>query len=279
MTKLTFIGAGNMAEALISGIVVNNLLSPKEIWATNQSDKEKLINLKNRYHINISYDNEELFNGTEIVVLAMKPKDVIEAMHRIKDFLKEDMVIVSLLAGVSMESLEFLAQKNLGIIRAMPNTSAAIGKSATALAANDYVSSNQKNLIKQIFDTVGMTIFVKEKQLDAITGLSGSGPAYIYYFVEAAEKIAADLGLEEDLSKKLIIQTLKGAAEMLEKSGKEASQLRREVTSPNGTTEAGLKVLKKNQVQEAFKECIKEATERSITLGQQLSEQIEKANY
>lgn len=279
MTKLTFIGAGNMAEALISGIVVNNLLSPKEIWATNQSDKEKLINLKNRYHINISYDNEELFNGTEIVVLAMKPKDVIEAMHRIKDFLKEDMVIVSLLAGVSMESLEFLAQKNLGIIRAMPNTSAAIGKSATALAANDYVSSNQKNLIKQIFDTVGMTIFVKEKQLDAITGLSGSGPAYIYYFVEAAEKIAADLGLEEDLSKKLIIQTLKGAAEMLEKSGKEASQLRREVTSPNGTTEAGLKVLEKNQVQEAFKECIKEATERSITLGQQLSEQIEKANY
>lgn len=279
MTKLTFIGAGNMAEALISGIVVNNLLSPKEIWATNQSDKEKLINLKNRYHINISYDNEELFNGTEIVVLAMKPKDVIEAMHRIKDFLKEDMVIVSLVAGVSMESLEFLAQKNLGIIRAMPNTSAAIGKSATALAANDYVSSNQKNLIKQIFDTVGMTIFVKEKQLDAITGLSGSGPAYIYYFVEAAEKIAADLGLEEDLSKKLIIQTLKGAAEMLEKSGKEASQLRREVTSPNGTTEAGLKVLEKNQVQEAFKECIKEATERSITLGQQLSEQIEKANY
>lgn len=278
MTKLTFIGAGSMAEALISGIVANNLLSPEQIWATNRSSKERLLRLKDRYNINISYEKEELFDGTDIVILAMKPKDVVEAMNNMKQFLKEEMVIVSLLAGVSIESLESLAEKKIGMIRAMPNTSAAIGKSATALAANDDVTSKQKELVKQIFDTVGMTVFVEEKQLDIITGLSGSGPAYIYYVVEAVEKIATELGLDQDLAKKLIIQTLKGAAGMLERSEKEPSQLRKEVTSPGGTTEAGLKVLEKNHVQEAFIECIKAATARSITLGHELSKQIQGTN-
>lgn len=268
MKKLAVIGAGSMAEALISGIVENKLIDRSRIWVTNRANHDKLNELQIQYSVHTTYQLDQLFEDTEVVILAMKPKDAAEAITHIKQFLTEEMLIISVLAGVSISSIEHIAKKKLAIVRAMPNTSAAVGKSATALAINQKVSYEQIQLASKMFETVGLTTIVEEAQLDAVTGLSGSGPAYIYYLAEAMEKSAADIGLEKQMAKEFIIQTLLGAAEMLAKSTKEPQQLRKEVTSPGGTTEAGLKILEAYKVQNAFIDCIKEATEQSKRLGQ-----------
>lgn len=269
------IGAGSMAEALIAGMVKEDLLEASGITVTNRSNKEKLQELKNTYGVSTTYDLQELCHGADAVMLAMKPKDALNALVSIKDILEPHTVIISVLAGVSISSMERILDKPLPIVRAMPNTSATIGKSATALAGNELVSAQSSLMVEKIFQTVGLTKFVKEEQLDVVTGLSGSGPAYIYYLFEAFEKGAVDLGLDKELAKDLIVQTFLGAAEMLSKTSKSASQLREEVTSPGGTTEAGLRVLADHGVQQAFINCINEATAQSKRLGEAISHELE----
>ncbi|MDP4083750.1 MAG: pyrroline-5-carboxylate reductase [Bacillota bacterium] len=274
MRKLAIVGAGSMAEALISGIVKNNLLDSKNIWVTNKTDEKKLKNLHHKYGVTITYDLDSLFNQAETVVLAMKPKDALAAIQKIRGHLTNQMLIISVLAGISVNTIETLAGKSLSIARAMPNTSAAVGKSATAIAVNTFVSSTQLEMIRSLFDTVGLTTFVNEEQLDAVTGLSGSGPAYIYYLVEAMENSAVEIGLERQIAKELIVQTLVGAAEMLKSTTKSSSKLRQEVTSPGGTTEAGIRILEENKVQHAFVSCIKEAASQSKRMGNALSMEL-----
>lgn len=274
INKLTMIGAGNMAEALLQGMINNQLIQAEKIWVTNRSNEQKLQELKEKYAVNISYDQEKLLAGADVIILAMKPKDVARAMEQIRQYLTKDTLIISVLAGVPMESIETLAGQKLPVVRAMPNTSAAIGLSATGVAVNDIVTDGQKELIKTIFDTVGLTVFVKEEQLDAVTGVSGSGSAYVYYLAEAMEKGAVEIGLDPEIAKALVRQTLLGAANMLEQSGKSPEQLRKEVTSPGGTTEAGLKVLDAHQVNKAFAECIQTATSRSKEMGKDLTNQL-----
>ncbi|WP_141431807.1 pyrroline-5-carboxylate reductase [Bacillus sp. 03113] len=275
MNKMTFIGAGSMAEALISGIIEKNMLPANQIWTTNRSNREKLIDLQNKYGTSFSYDLDELFKNTDIVILAMKPKDAAEAITRLKHYLTKETLLISVLAGVSISSIEMLAGQPLAVVRAMPNTSATVGKSATGLALNQNVSDQQIKLVTEMFETVGLTTIVKEEQLDAVTGLSGSGPAYIYYLIEAMEKSAVEIGLDRQLAKDLIVQTLIGAAEMVSTSSKAPEQLRKEVTSPGGTTEAGINVLEANHVKQAFIECIKTATNKSKDLGKALSKEFE----
>ena len=274
MKKLVFVGAGSMAEAMISGIGASGLLPGKQIWITNRQDIGRLNQLEQTYGVKATYDYDELFAHADVVVLAMKPKDAAAAIEEIRSYLTDGMLVISVLAGVSTKAIEAAAGKSLAVVRAMPNTSAAIGKSATALAVNENVSTLQTVLVKELFNTVGLTAIVEESQLDAVTGLSGSGPAYIYYLVEAMEKSAVEIGLEKQTAKQLIIQTLLGAAEMLSKSDKEPSQLRFEVTSPGGTTEAGIKILDQHGVQTAFISCIKEATAQSKKLGNLLGSEL-----
>ncbi|MBU8916336.1 pyrroline-5-carboxylate reductase [Bacillus sp. FJAT-29953] len=275
MKKMAIIGAGSMAEALISGILENGLMDRKNVWVTNNSNQERLNDLENRYGVVGTYDLNALFSGADIVMLAMKPKDAASAIDYICDHLRGDMLIVSVLAGVSTESIEALAGKPLSIARAMPNTSAAVGKSATAIAVNGRVSEEQLETARQLFGTVGLAEFVEEVQLDAVTGLSGSGPAYIYYLIETMEKSAVEIGLEKEMAKQLIVQTLIGAAEMVKNSSKSPEQLRREVTSPGGTTEAGIRVLEENGVQKAFISCIKAAAAQSKRMGDALCSQLQ----
>lgn len=275
MKKIAFIGAGSIAEALISGIIGANLLDGENISITNRQNEEKLKELQQKYGTSYTYERKKLLADADIVVLAMKPKDAAASMRQIREFLRSDVLIVSVLAGVSMESLEMLAEKPLAIVRAMPNTSAAVRKSATAFAANERVSQNQIEMCKQIFETIGLAAFVEEEKLDAVTGLSGSGPAYIYYLIEAMEKSAEEIGLDCQMAQDLIVQTLIGAAEMVANSSKSPKQLRHEVTSPGGTTEAGIKVLESHHVQDAFISCIKEATAQSKRLGNKMSLEME----
>ncbi|PFO03829.1 pyrroline-5-carboxylate reductase [Neobacillus bataviensis] len=274
MKKIAIIGAGSMAEALISGIIENELIDKKHIWVTNHGNKNRLQLLEERYGISSTYELNTLFEGADIVMLAMKPKDADSAVDKIREYLTEDMLIVSVLAGVSMSTIETLARKPLSIARSMPNTSAAVGKSATAIAVNERVTTEQLETIKSLFETVGLAKLVEEEQLDAVTGLSGSGPAYIYYLIEAMENSADEIGLDKQIAQELIVQTLIGAAEMVKNSSKSPEQLRREVTSPGGTTEAGIHVLEEYGVQQAFISCIKAATEQSKKMGKALSSEL-----
>jgi pyrroline-5-carboxylate reductase len=275
MKKIAFIGAGSMAEAFISGILENSLIDRKNVWVTNNSNEDRLKRLRETYGVRTTYDLNELFAGADIVILSMKPKDAATSIQYIREYLTEEMLIVSVLAGVSMSTIETLARLPVAVVRAMPNTSAAVGKSATAVAVNERVTPQQIELMKNLFGTVGLTTFVEEEQLDAVTGLSGSGPAYIYYLIEAMEKSAVEVGLNKEMASELIVQTLIGAAEMVKNSTKSSEQLRRDVTSPGGTTEAGVKVLEEHQVQQAFISCIKAATAQSKKMGAALREQLE----
>jgi pyrroline-5-carboxylate reductase len=277
MKKIAMVGAGSMAEALISGMVENQLIDAKNIWATNRTNEKRLLGLNEQYGITMTYDFKKLFDGADVVVLAMKPKDALSAIKQIRRFLTKEMLIISVLAGISIHSIEDLSGQRLAIARAMPNTSAAVGKSATAIAVNTMVSSHQLKMIKHLFGTVGLTTFVPEEQLDAVTGLSGSGPAYIYYLIEAMENSAVEVGLERQMAKELIVQTLIGAAEMVKVSTKTSRQLRKDVTSPGGTTEAGIQILEEHNVQHAFISCIKAAAIHSKKMGMALNSQLNSA--
>lgn len=265
--KIAFIGAGSMSEALISGMLKERLYLPSHINVTNRSDVDRLQSLKKKYQVNITDSKEEVINDCEIIVLAVKPKDVEAAIAGIAPFINENQLLISVLAGISTDKILHLLKKKIPIVRAMPNTSAHIGRSATALSLGKHANDHHLTLAKSLFATVGIITVVVEDQLHAVTGLSGSGPAYVYYLVESMEKAANEIGLNEDVAKELILQTIIGAAEMLKSSSKTPILLRKEVTSPGGTTEAGLEVLKNFNYQEAMIACIKRATEKSVQLG------------
>lgn len=264
--KISFIGAGSMAEAMIAGLIQKEICPAENVFVTNHSNKERITELHQRYGISSTYNMETLLHNTDIIIFAVKPKDASKALENIKPYLQKDAFFVSVMAGIS---LHFIAEKlelECAIARAMPNTSATIGKSATALVYNPFVSDEQKELANKVFAAIGMTAVVEEEQLDAITGLSGSGPAYIYYIVEAMEKAAQQNGIDKHIAKSLIIQTLLGAAEMLQTSDQDAAELRRLVTSPGGTTEAGINVLQQMGTEEAIIQCIQAAKEQSKAL-------------
>jgi pyrroline-5-carboxylate reductase len=266
---IAFIGAGSMAEALIAGMT-KTLYKPEQIIVTNRSNQERLEYIQNTYHVRVETDKEKAVKEADIIILAMKPKDVVEGITSIAQAIGKHQLIISVLAGVATETIISLIGKNVAIVRAMPNTSAAIGQSATALALGRYANNKHLAIAKDLFRTVGVVTVVPEEDLHAVTALSGSGPAYIYYMVEAMEKAAKEIGLEQSVAKDLILQTITGAAEMLKSSAKHPSILRKEVTSPGGTTEAGIKMLEDYRYQEAVISCIKQATKRSIELGQSL---------
>ncbi|MGE7660971.1 pyrroline-5-carboxylate reductase [Peribacillus sp. NPDC097197] len=276
MKKIAFIGAGSMAEAIISGLVTQQVINPTDIFVTNKKNDERFTYLTEQYGITPTRSLPQLLENANIVVLAVKPKDILTTMQSIKEYIREDMLFISVVAGVHTASLEGIAAKPVAIVRAMPNTSAAVGQSATALSANAHTTESQLQTAITLFETVGSVAIVEETQLDAVTGLSGSGPAYIYYLVEALERSAESIGLDAVTAKQLILQTLTGAAEMLQKSPKTPAVLRKEVTSPGGTTEAGLKALQAHHVQEAFISCVQEATEQSKRMGDQISKELAK---
>lgn len=272
--KIAFLGAGSMAEALIAGIVKMRATTPGDLWVSNRSNDTQLIRLKEQYGIIPCRDMHTLLADADIVLIAVKPKDVYTVLQQAKSFLKNSMLLISVAAGVSTKSLEAITENSMPIVRAMPNTSAAVGKSATALSGNDYIKQEDLALAKEIFKTVGMVVYTEEKKMDAVTGLSGSGPAYIYYLIEAMQQSAKQIGLEHEEAQNLIIQTLMGAAEMVHSSDKSPQTLRYEVTSPGGTTEAGIRILEHHGVKEAFIECIKEATLQSERMGRELGSKI-----
>lgn len=268
MKTIVFIGAGSMAEAVISGIVERGAIAPHNVYVMNKSDDERLISLQNKYGISIVCKEKEILKKADLIVLATKPKDIHQVMADIRPLLQDEAAILSVIAGISIDTMESgLGQRP--IARSMPNTSATIGKSATGVAMNAAVDETFRQHVLGLLEAIGLVKEVEEDDLHAVTALSGSGPAYIYYLAEALEEAAIDKGLTKDVARSLIIQTLEGAAAMLKDTRTEPAELRKNVTSPNGTTAAGLQALEEGMFKETIASCIEKASTRSRELGVQ----------
>lgn len=266
--KIGFIGAGNMAQAVVQGLLKQGCLSA-QIYLYD-IDKKRLVQLQQTFGVHISPDLAVLKQRCDMIVLAVKPAQMPAACGQLSG--KELPLILSLAAGVSIANIQawLRTSTNTAIIRLMPNTAATLGEGVTGAYANVEVSGTQKQQAQQILDAMGVSIWVdKEDKINAITALSGSGPAYYFYFIEAMVAAGVGLGLNLAQCYQLSVQTLKGAALLAgqKQSLDECIQLKKQVSSPGGTTEAALKTLDKLKVSTHFQSAIKAAYQRAIELS------------
>jgi pyrroline-5-carboxylate reductase len=269
--RIGFVGAGSMAEAILAGLLSKGEVKPENIAMVNRLNKDRLHTLCRAWGLDEKNLSADRVIGSDVVILAVKPKDLPEVLQKWGDRFTEGQTLVSVAAGVSTSWIEEHLSGRVAVIRSMPNTSCAVGLSATALARGRWVSREDMEIARRIFQSIGEVIEVDEEAMDAVTVLSGSGPAYVYYLAEALESAGVTAGLSPETARALTIQTLLGAAHMLMETGKPASLLRRQVTSPGGTTMAGLEVLGRYRFAEAVQEAVLRAKERSCEMGQKLA--------
>ncbi len=265
--KVAFIGAGAMAEAILSGLLEKNKILGQNITILNKSNKTRLNHLIERYGLAKNVDPVQQVRDAEIIIFAMKPIDVEKALRKWKDIIYSEQIIISVVAGIPTLTFERMLPGNNPVIRAMPNTSSAVGRSATAICPGKWANQRHLQIAEEIFAAIGIVVSVEEEMMDAVTGLSGSGPAYFYYMVEALEQAGIAAGLAPETARELTIQTILGAAHMLVETGKRPEQLREEVTSPGGTTMAGLEVLRDYRVNQAIMQAVLRAKQRSEEMG------------
>ena len=238
-TVIGFIGAGNMAYALIKGLLSNGF-DAKNINVSDSND-ELLINRQSELKITTYSDNNSLLDNSDIVVFAVKPQVLSIVCLQLKNKVKPNHLFVSIVAGIRGNDINRWLGGNFALVRTMPNTPALFQSGVTGLFANDLVSNQQKKLVTSILSSVGECFWVDdEKLIDAITAISGSGPAYFFLLMQSIMQAATALGLDEKTANSLSIQTSLGASLMATKSGKDSKTLRKEVTSPNGTTQAAI---------------------------------------
>jgi pyrroline-5-carboxylate reductase len=266
-TAIGFIGAGNMAEALIGGLRDAGL-DGRQIVATNRSRRERLEHLKTAWGITTTVSKAEVSAAADTLVLAMKPADLDQAMRELRPHVTDRHLIISLLAGVKCASVERYVDGR-PVIRAMPNLSAAVLASTTALAYGRHASVSHRAGAKSLFDRVGHTVDVSEDAMDAVTAVAGSGPAYVYLFMEALIEAGIHAGLTDKVARDLAVQTVFGAAKLVKDTGSDPAELRRRVTSPGGTTMAALTVLEARGFKVAIGDAVRQAIRRAAELAVQ----------
>jgi len=259
-----FLGAGKMALALIHGMLRANLCTPGQITVSSRT-QISLENVSAATSVNVVRTNAEAVRAADVVILCVKPVDALDALAQAREEFSGKFLI-SVVTGLMISALE-AAAPGARVMRAMPNTAAMIGKSATALAPSPTLSHQDINLASDIFEAVGEVFPANEKQLDAITGLSGSGPAFIYLILEALSDGGVAAGLPRKMALDLAIETVAGAAEMAASTKEHPAILREMVTSPGGTTIAGLTALEKGGVRASFISAVLAATARSQELS------------
>jgi len=259
--KIAFIGAGKMAEALIS-----RLGSPRNITASD-IDKRRLSYLRAKYKIKIARNNREAFRAGKVVVLAVKPQQMAEVLKELGDGDRTTRVIISIAAGIPLKYLE-KKLPGASIIRAMPNNPCLVGAGMTALAKGKRASSKQYAAVDKIFKSVGEVIRVPEKWMDAVTGLSGSGPAFVYLMLDALIEGGKAEGLPFPVAEKLALQTVLGAAETARRTVHSLKKLREMVASPGGTTVEGLAVLKKYKMEKSLSVAVRAAAKKAKILSE-----------
>ncbi len=271
------IGAGNMGEAIAGALIRTETFDPSSITISD-IEAGRLDRLKAKYRIRCSNDNFALFDSCSIVILAVKPQQMGEVLRNIAEHpgyrISQKKLIISIAAGVTLEKIESLlyppldkqARRKLAIIRVMPNTPALVLKGMSAMSPNPSALPQDIELSRQILQAMGKVIQLDEKYLNAVTALSGSGPAYAFYLIESMISAGISLGIDPKDAEVMTLETIKGAVALMESQGESAETLRKKVTSPGGTTEAALRVLETKQVKQTIVEAITAAARRADEL-------------
>jgi pyrroline-5-carboxylate reductase len=263
-----FVGAGNMAEALVKGLLAAGV-GKKQLIASDHT-AERVAYVHKTYGIKTTEDNRAAVEAADVVVLAVKPQILPKVLDEIAGTVTADKLVVSVAAGVPIEAIEAHLQQRSRIVRVMPNTPALVQAGAAALVAGAHATEQDLGVVKQIFDSVGKTVVLDDEGLmDAITGLSGSGPAYIFVIIDAMADAGVRVGLSRDVSLALAAQTVLGAAKMLIETGEHPGALKDKVTSPGGTAIAGLHTLEQGGLRTTLINAVEAATRRSRELGEQ----------
>lgn len=266
-TTLAFIGAGNMARSLIGGLIADGF-DPKKIWATNPN-AEKLSKLQQQFGIQVTTDNKAGAEKAGVLIFSVKPSQMKTVAEEIATVVQKNKpLVISVATSITEKSLREWFECKTSIVRCMPNMPALIRSGATALFANAEVKEEQKSLAESIMRAVGVTVWLNdEAQLDAVTALSGSGPAYFFRVMQSMEQAAERLGLPSEVSHLLTLQTALGAARIALESEESIIFLKQRVTSPGGTTERALQVLDEGNIDKLFYDALKAAEERAKELG------------
>jgi len=244
--KIGFIGSGNMAQAIIKGLLSKNIIKPENIIASDP-DEKKLQKLCEEKRIKTTKNNLEVIENAEIIILAIKPNVFKQVLQEIKGLIREDQILVSIAAGISIDFIKnHIKNEKIKIVRVMPNMPALVGEGMSAICCNQNLSEEELIYIKDIFDSIGKSEFIDEKYMDSVTAISGSSPAYVYLFIEALADGGVLLGLPRDIAYRLASQAVLGAAKMVLETNMHPGVLKDFVCSPGGTTIEAIKVFEKN---------------------------------
>jgi pyrroline-5-carboxylate reductase len=263
-----FLGAGQMATALARGWIAAGLLKPSEIVASDPLPKAQKA-FANLTRAKATANNLEVVAASKLVVLAVKPQFMSALLADIKQQVTPDHLVVSIAAGVTLKQLADGLGSQCRLMRVMPNTPCLVGASASAFSIGEHAQPEDAAVVERLFSAVGLAFQLPEHLLDAVTGLSGSGPAYVYVMIEALSDGGVRMGLPRDVSTALAAQTVLGAAKMVLETGSHTSQLKDQVASPAGTTIAGLHALERGGVRAALMNAVEAATNRAFELGKQ----------
>ena len=264
--KVALIGGGNMGEAIASSLLSEGICTPKDIYAADISEARRQY-LMQKYNIRVTPTNSDAIKDADIIIMAVKPQNLAEVLAGLSGKLKAGQLVLSIIAGARIITLQEGLRHNC-IVRSMPNTPAQIGEGMTVWTATKEVTESQKNYVRSILAVMGKEIYVDdEKAIDMATAVSGSGPAYFFLFVEALTEAAIAIGLPRDTAKELALQTMLGAGQLIKKSGKEPTELRRMVTSPGGTTAEALRVFEEGAFNSLVAKAVAAAHQKAISLG------------
>ncbi|MBL1456752.1 MULTISPECIES: pyrroline-5-carboxylate reductase [unclassified Methylophaga] len=270
--KLAFIGGGNMARSLIGGLIANGM--PAENIHVADKHAATLESLNRQYPVQTFTSNQKAIEGADVIIIAVKPQQLQEVVKALHSSWQEKQLLISIAAGIRIEDISrWLDKPQAAIVRAMPNTPALVEAGATALFANEYVNHKQHELAESILRACGLAIWLnEEKHMDAVTAVSGSGPAYFFLVMEAMENAAIELGLPQETARLLCLETAFGAAKMALESGESASTLRKQVTSPGGTTERAIHELEDGGLHGLFENALVAAALRARELANELGQ-------
>jgi len=264
--QIGFLGAGNMGDALIHGLLHGHLCRPEQIICSDVRS-ERLKAIREQYGVKGTSHNIEVVKQSDIIVLAVKPQIMKQVVEEVAKSLDLSKLIISIAAGVPLDAIEACARKELKLIRVMPNICVSVREGVSAIAGGKHATREDLMMAKTIFDSVGKSLFIDESLLDAVTGLSGSGPAYIFLIIDALADAGVKVGLSRDDALVMASHTVLGAAKMMIETGEHPGKLKDMVTSPGGTAIAGLHTLEQGGVRTTLINAVEVATERSKVLG------------
>ena len=261
-----FIGAGKMASAIIKGLLSSKTFDNKHVLAA-EINEESAKRAAEKFNITVLKEATDVIKQSDIILIATKPFVVPELLESIKNVITKDKLIISIAAGITFEKIEKALGKDKRIIRVMPNTPALVESGMSAVCKNESANNEDLEIVKTIFSKIGKVITCQEKDIDAITGVSGSGPAFYYYIIDKIAKAGAKLGLDYKTALTLSAQTALGAAKMIQETGNTPEELITAVTTPGGTTAEGNKVLNESNIDEILYETVRKTAEKSALMS------------